>query len=291
MRKDKKVAVIGCGNMGEALIAGMTHRAVFPRTHITIFDASPERRNLIRTRHGVAVAKSTMEAVRVSDIIILAVKPQIIRKVLEESARAVNKSTLLISVAAGITLGFLESLLPPGTRVIRVMPNTPALIGEGAAALAGGTHATKSDMKLATEIFNSIGISVTVDESLMDAVTGLSGSGPAYVFIIIEALADAGVKLGIARDVALRLASQTLLGAARLCLAGEKTPGQLKDMVTSPGGSTMAGIKALEDGKIRGTLMNAVEAAAMRAREMGLQAKEQSSRGAAGTGARRKKER
>jgi len=175
----------------------------------------------------------------------------------------------VISIAAGVTISSVEGILGARARVVRVMPNTPSLAGEGAAALAPGSNATDEDLALARTIFDGLGLTVLVDESLMDAVTGLSGSGPAYGFIIIEALTDAGVKMGLSRETALKLAAQTMLGAAKLCLEDGRTPSQLKDMVTSPGGTTIEGIKALEKGGLRATLMDAVEAATLRSKALG----------------------
>ena len=190
-------------------------------------------------------------------------------EVLSGLAGVLGKSHLVISIAAGIPIPFIEDRLRKGVRVIRVMPNTPALVGEGMTALAAGSAATEADLAEARRIFDAVGLTVVVKEELMNAVTGLSGSGPAYVFIMIEALSDAGVRMGLSRDIALKLSAQTLLGAARLCLQAGKHPGELKDMVTSPAGTTIAGIKALEEGKIRATLIAAVEAATLRAKELG----------------------
>ena len=189
--------------------------------------------------------------------------------ILQETAAVIDKRKLIISIAAGISTQFIEGYLKKGVRVIRVMPNTPAMIGEGATAIAGGANAMEGDMALARYIFDAVGITVSVKEDLMDAVTGLSGSGPAYGFVIIDALAAGGVNMGLSRDIALKLAVQTLLGAAKLCLKGDKHPAELRDMVTSPGGTTIAGLKALEEGKLRATLMTAVEAATLRSKELG----------------------
>jgi pyrroline-5-carboxylate reductase len=269
MFKGKKISIIGGGNMGEVIAAGIVSAGLIPATDLTITDVVTERLDYLKKKYGIAVSSNNKTTVKGTDIVILAVKPQMMGTVLSELAPAVTKSKLIISIAAGIPVSLIEGYVKKGTPVIRVMPNTPALIGEGAAALAAGTTASEADLALARKIFDSVGVTVTVNEELMDAVTGLSGSGPAYGFIIIEALSDAGVKMGLARDVALKLAAQTMAGAAKLCLAGDRHPGQLKDMVTSPGGTTIAGIKALEEGKLRATLMEAVEAATLRSKELG----------------------
>jgi pyrroline-5-carboxylate reductase len=190
-------------------------------------------------------------------------------RVLGDIAPAADTSKLVISIAAGITIGRIEKLLTGNPRVIRVMPNTPALVLAGAAGIAAGTSAGKDDLDIAQEIFNAVGRAVVVEEKLMDAVTGLSGSGPAYVFMIIDALSDAGVKAGLPRPLALELAAQTVFGSAKMVLETKEHPAKLRDMVTSPGGTTIEGLHALEKGKLRATLMNAVEAATARSRELG----------------------
>ena len=269
MLKDKKVGLIGGGKMGEALAGGIVARGLFPASHVMVSDVVKERLEQLKRIYGVATATDNKRVAREVDILILAVKPQNMGDVLAELASVVGKAHLVISIAAGIPVKFIEERLEKGVRIIRAMPNTPALIGEGMAALAGGATATEADMAQARLIFDAVGLTVVVKEDLMNAVTGLSGSGPAYGFIMIEALSDAGVRMGLSRDVALKLAAQTLLGAAKLCLKGDRHPGELKDMVTSPAGTTIAGVKALEEGKIRATMMAAVEAATLRAGELG----------------------
>jgi pyrroline-5-carboxylate reductase len=269
MLKGKKIGIIGGGKMGSVLVSGIISCELIPASHVMASDVASERLADLNKTHGIDVTDDNSKLMKSSDIVILAVKPQNMPEVLEGIAGSFNKSKLIISIAAGISTKLIEGYLRTGARVIRVMPNTPALIGEGAAALALGANATVKDLDLARHIFEAVGITVSVKEELMDAVTGLSGSGPAYVFLIIEALADAGVNLGLSRDIALKLSAQTIMGAAKLCLAGNKHPAELKDMVTSPGGTTIAGLKALEEGKLRATLMAAVEAAAIRSRELG----------------------
>lgn len=269
MFKGKTVSIIGGGNMGEVIASGIVSSKLVPAKNVVVSDVVKERLDYLKKTYKVCIEADNTKAVKSADLIILAVKPQTMGEALTDIAPAVTKSKLVISIAAGIPTTFIEGYLKKGVRVIRVMPNTPALIGEGAAALAAGSNATDNDLALAQAIFDSVGITVIVKEDLMDTVTGLSGSGPAYGFIIIEALSDAGVKMGLTRDIALKLAAQTLVGAAKLCLRGDRHPGQLKDMVTSPGGTTIAGIKALEDGKLRATLIDAVEAATLRSKELG----------------------
>jgi len=264
----EKICIIGGGNMGEALAGGIISSGLAQAEDIAIHDILEERLAYFKNRYHVSVSKNISGAIETSDIVILAVKPQNMEKVLEDIAGAIGDK-LIISIAAGITLGFIEKHLGEKTRAVRVMPNTPALIGEGAAALAGGKNATDNDITTARRIFDSVGVTVVVKEELIDAVTGLSGSGPAYGFIIIDALANAGVSQGLEAETALKLAAQTMLGAAKLCLNGDKTPTQLTDMVTSPGGTTIEGIKALKAGKIRETLAAAVKAATKKSKELG----------------------
>jgi pyrroline-5-carboxylate reductase len=269
MAIDKKIAFLGGGNMAEALIKGLITSGTAKPDRIRISDPSADRREHLRKTYGVTVEKTNEDAARAADIIVLSVKPQVIGRVLSETAFLVDKTKLVISIAAGVTLAKLEDALPEFSHVVRVMPNTPALVLAGAAALAGGTHATADDIALAQGIFNSVGRAVIVEEKLMDAVTGLSGSGPAYVFLIIDALSDAGVKAGLPRPLALELAAQTVFGSAKMVLETKEHPAKLRDMVTSPGGTTIEGLHALEKGKLRATLMNAVEAATARSRELG----------------------
>jgi len=269
MAIDRTIAFLGGGNMAEALIKGLLAAGVVTADRMIVNDVSAERLEHLQKSYGVTVQKSQKDAVTTADIILLCVKPQIIDVVLAKISQAVDGSKLVISIAAGVTIARIEKMLSGGPRVIRVMPNTPALVLSGAAGIAAGRSATPEDLATAQQIFGAVGRAVIVDEKLMDAVTGLSGSGPAYVFTIIDALADAGVKQGIPRQLALELAAQTVLGAAKMVLETGEHPGKLRDMVTSPGGTTIEGLHMLEKGKLRATLMNAVEAATMRSRELG----------------------
>ncbi len=264
-----KVAIIGGGKMGEVIAIGIINNRLASPEDVTVADVLKERREFLKMEYGVKVTDRNAEAAGDADMIILAVKPQKIGGVLKDLSGLVDESKLVVTIAAGVPIGTIEKGLGKKTRIVRAMPNTPALVNEGATALAKGENASELDLELAKALFDAVGVAVVVDEELLDAVTGLSGSGPAYGFIIIDALADAGVLMGLARDVALKLAAQTMLGAAKLCLTSEKHPGELRDMVTSPGGTTITGVKALEKGKIRATLMNAVEAATLRSKELG----------------------
>ena len=268
MTTNKKIAFIGGGNMAEALIKGLIAAGTAKPDHILVTDVSVDRLAHLHTTYGVQ-QRGNVEAAREADIILLCVKPQVVERVLADISSAVDAKKLVISIAAGIVIAKIEKGLKETSHVVRVMPNTPALVLAGAAALAGGKHATSDDLALAQSIFNSVGRAVIVEEKLMDAVTGLSGSGPAYVFMIIDALSDAGVKAGLPRQLALELAAQTVYGAAKMVLETKEHPGKLRDMVTSPGGTTIEGLHALEKGKLRATLMNAVEAATTRSRELG----------------------
>jgi pyrroline-5-carboxylate reductase len=268
MLKGKKVAIIGGGKMGSIIAQGLITHKIVSTKDITITDIDAARLKLLRSSLKLKVSRDNENTVRCADIIILAVKPQNMAVTLNEVSPAVNKSKVVISIAAGITTNFIEKSLTKGVRVVRVMPNTPALVGEGAAAIAAGSHAKANDIKLTRAIFNAVGISVEIKEKLMDAVTGLSGSGPAYFFLIIEAMIEAGLKTGLSRNLAKQLATQTMLGAARLCLQSDKEPSQLREMVTSPNGTTFAGLKVMEEKNIRAIIIAAIEAATKRSKEL-----------------------
>ena len=268
MKIEGTVGFVGTGNMAEALIRGLLHAKVVTAAQVVGSDPRPERCEELRKKYGITTTTDNLEVARRSSILVAAVKPQVMQPVLAEIADSLQPETLVISIAAGIPLAVLEASLP-GRRVVRTMPNTPALVGAGATAIAAGGHATAADLAAAKRIFESVGLVVTLDESQLDAVTGLSGSGPAYMFLIIEALSDAGVKVGLSRYNALALAAQTVLGSAKLLLETGEHPGRLKDMVTSPGGTAIAGLHTLEEGGLRTTLINAVEAATKRSRELG----------------------
>lgn len=270
MLADKTISFIGTGNMGEALVSGLLGNGSTRPEQIICSDANPVKLEAMGTKYGVRTMADNIAAVRDADIVIYAVKPQILAKVLRQTADSLDMSKLVISIAAGVPLAAIESCLEKKLRLIRVMPNICAFVGESASAVAGGDNASSEDVKVAMAIFDAVGKTVFIGENyLMDAITGLSGSGSAYIFMIIDAMADAGVKMGLARQDALFLSAQTVLGAAKLLLESKEHPGQLKDRVTSPGGTAIAGIHTLEKGGLRTTLINAVEAATARSRELG----------------------
>jgi pyrroline-5-carboxylate reductase len=269
MSTELTIGFLGAGKMALALAKGFTQANLVTPQNLRAADPVDAARAAFAKELGCETASGNRELVNASRVVILAVKPDQVGDVLEEIAEVFTENHLLISIAAGVTLGRLESSLAENARVIRVMPNTPALIGASASAYALGAAAQLQDAELAQELFSSIGLAFRVREKLLDAVTGLSGSGPAYVFAIIDALSDGGVAAGLPRDIATQLAAQTLLGAARLVLETGKHPGELKDMVTSPGGTTIEGLHELEKGGVRGALINAVRAAADKARVLG----------------------
>jgi pyrroline-5-carboxylate reductase len=270
MLNSKKIGMIGTGNMGVALIDGLIRSGATNAENIICFDTSERQLESVRDRFKITTAADNIAVVEAADIIIYAIKPQIMASVLKETADHLDMSKLVISIAAGVPLAAIESLLNKDLRLIRVMPNVAVAVREGATAIAAGGHASEEDVRLTMAIFDSVGKSVFLKENyLMDAITGLSGSGPAYIFMIVDALADAGVKVGLSRKDALFLASQTILGAAKLLIETGSHPGELKDSVTSPGGTAIAGLHTLEKGGLRTTLINAVEAAANRSKELG----------------------
>ncbi len=263
----QRIAFLGGGNMAEALIRGLLEQKRYGPADICVSDISGDRLAFLRDTYGVNTAPANRDAAADADVVVLAVKPHQINAVVKECAAELT-GRLVVSIAAGVSL---EAMLATGVkaRFVRVMPNTPALIGAGVSALCGAADVSPEDMTLVRDIFSAVGRAVDLPaESLMDAVTGLSGSGPAYVFLFIEALADGGVKAGLPRPLALELAAQTVAGAARLVAESGKHPGELKDMVTSPAGTTIAGVHTLEKHAFRGAVTSAVEAAAQRSREL-----------------------
>ena len=268
MSVNKTIGFIGAGNMAEAMIRGLLRGSDFAPAQITASGPREERVRELREAYKInATVDNRIPAA--AQIVVLSVKPQILSRVLDEVADTIQSETLVISIAAGVPVAAIQARLAAGTRVVRAMPNTPALVDAAATAIAGGEHARESDLEDAKRIFDAIGLTVILEETQLDAVTGLSGSGPAYVFLILEALSDAGVKVGLSRRTAQLLAAQTVLGSAKLLLETNEHPGRLKDMVTSPGGTAITGLHTLEAGGVRTTLMNAVEAATRRSRELG----------------------
>ncbi len=258
---------VGAGKMALALLQGMVRAGVASPDRISAHDPSPGSTKTLAAL-GVESLASNLDLAHRSQVLVLAVKPQIMPQVLGELETVITADHLVISVAAGVPLATLSAGLGPNPRLIRVMPNTPALVGEGASAFCLGPRASPEDETLVRNCLSSVGRVLRVPETLMDAVTGLSGSGPAFVYVMIEALADGGVRAGLPRDAALLLAAQTVLGAAKMVLETGQHPGALKDEVASPGGTTIAGLHALERGGIRATLIDAVEAAWKRSAEL-----------------------
>ncbi|HEV8550022.1 MAG TPA: pyrroline-5-carboxylate reductase [Polyangiaceae bacterium] len=266
---DTCIGFVGGGNMAAALVRGLLASGRVAPAAVRVSDPSEARRSALARDHGIQTEESNAAVARFATVVVLAVKPGFVAAALGSIAGALAPGTLVISIAAGVPLAALEGLLPAGTHVVRAMPNTAATALAGATAFAAGSHATREDLEQARELFESVGTAVVVDEALLDAVTGLAGSGPAYVMLVIEALADGGVKMGLPREAALALAAQTVYGSAKLLLETKEHPARLKDMVTSPGGTTIAGLHALESGGLRAALMDAVERATLRSRELG----------------------
>lgn len=264
----QRFGFIGAGKMATALAHGLTAAKLTAGDRILAYDPFPAAAADFTTACGGQIAHSNAAAALAADVVVLAVKPQQMAGVMHELHGKVD-GKLIVSVAAGVTLATLASGLGSGARYIRVMPNTPCLVGRGASAFALGHGATPADAELTAQMLGAVGRAYRLEEKLLDAVTGLSGSGPAFVYVMIEALADGGVRMGLPRDVALGLAAQTVCGAATMVLETGLHPGVLKDQVTSPGGTTIAGLQALETGAVRGDLMAAVEAAARRSAELG----------------------
>ena len=258
-----RIGIIGGGNMGRAIIEGINEQYT-----VCVCEKDKRRAGQLKRKYGI-VAGDLEAVVKRSQVIILAVKPQVMREVLDDLAPVVTSDQLLISIAAGISIAFITSHVGNDKRIIRAMPNTPVQIGLGAVALCNGGAATPDDLGVAQSFFNAVGVSVIVQEHHLDAVTGLSGSGPAYIFLLIEALTDGGVKMGLPRDIAQALVLQTVIGAGRMVWETGEHPGKLKDLVTSPGGTPIAGLHVLENKGVRGAFIDAVAAATERSRELG----------------------
>lgn len=264
----KKIGFIGLGKIGEALALGLVERAGVRREDIAGSVRHAESLERIRRRSGLAATTRNLEVVECSEILILATKPQAVPTVLAEIGPRVRREQLFVSIAASVPTAFIEARLAEPAPVVRVMPNTPCLLGDGMSVLCKGKQATDADLAAARAIFDAVGKTAILDERLLDAVTGLSGSGPAYIYLVIEALAEGGVKLGIPRETSTLLAAQTVLGAARMVLETKEHPALLKDVVTTPAGCTIDGLLELEEGKLRVTLVKAVVKAAERARQL-----------------------
>jgi pyrroline-5-carboxylate reductase len=264
-----RVGFLGAGQMAAALARGWLASGLISPTTCKASDPVPAARTRFQEQTGCAATADNREVVATSDVLVLAVKPQTMPALLEEIRHAVTERHVIISIAAGITLKQLADGLLANYRLVRVMPNTPCLVGESAAGFATGPGAKPEDAAVVEKLFNAVGKAFALPESLLDAVTGLSGSGPAFVYVLIDALADGGVRMGLPRDAALTLAAQTVLGSARMVLETKQHPMVLKDAVASPGGTTIAGLQALERGGFRAALMDAVEAATRRSTELG----------------------
>jgi pyrroline-5-carboxylate reductase len=267
--KGKKIGFIGAGNMAEAIIRGLLKSRTVAADQVTAADVMPERLEFMQTRYGIATTSDNCALVSGSDVCVLAVKPQVVDQVLAPIAPHSDASKLVISIVAGLTVTVMADALGAGTRIIRTVPNTPVFVGEGMVALASDGPAAKEDYDIAEAIFAPVARIVSIEEKFMDAAIGVAGSGPAYGFLMIEALSDGGVKMGLPRPIALEMAAQTLLGSAKMCLESGRHTGQLKDMVTSPGGTTIAALHKMEAGGVRSALMDAVEAATRRSEELG----------------------
>ncbi|HEX4337179.1 MAG TPA: pyrroline-5-carboxylate reductase [Polyangiaceae bacterium] len=267
--KTIRIGFLGGGNMAGALVASLLESKIVSADQLGVAEPVAARRAELEQKHGIETTASNADVVRSANVVVLAVKPQVLTAVLTECGGSIGPDHLVVSLVAGTPISVLESRLGPGARVVRAMPNTAALARAGATALARGSSATDEDVDVARSLFDAVGKTVVLEERHLDAVTGLSGSGPAYVMLFIEALADGGVKMGLPRDVALLLAAQTVYGSAKLLVESGQHPATLKDMVTSPGGTTITGLSVLEAAGVRGSLMAAVEAATLRATELG----------------------
>jgi pyrroline-5-carboxylate reductase len=266
---DKTIAVLGAGNMGTAVLRGILASGWGRKGRLIASHPKAAKAGAIRKELGIRVVASNLEAARAADILILSVKPQILEPVLREIVPAISSATLVLSIAAGFPTGRIESIVGDRVPVVRAMPNVAAVVRLSATVLCAGRHVKARDLARARKIFESIGIVVDLPEYQLDAVTGLSGSGPMYVFQIIEGLSDAGVRVGLSRDVASALTVQTVLGAARMAEVMKIHPAVMKDMVTSPGGTAIAALHSLERNRLRAILMDAVEVATARSKELG----------------------
>jgi len=264
----RKLALIGAGKLGEGLLTGILGSQLVPVGHVEATVAHPPRADYLAEKYGIKAHTNNALAVSGADLVLICLKPQQVKGFLREVKRKLKKDAVIISAAASVTTSLIEREIGRPTRVVRAMPNTPCLIRQGMTALAAGQHATQDDMRLAREIFSSMGRTVVVDEKHMDAITGLSASGPAYVYMIIESLAEAGVKMGLPRDLSTELSAQTLLGASAMVLHTGEHPAKLKDIVTTPAGCTIDGLLELEEGGLRVTLIKAVVRAGERAMQL-----------------------
>ncbi len=269
MLKGKNIGLVGGGNMAEALIKGLILSKICSSDRLFVSDIRSERLDYLKTTYSIKAFKDNAEMVNQSDIIILAVKPQDIKTAISEFRDALRDETLIISIAAGITTAFLKQCLAKKIPTIRVMPNTAALALASMSAISKGPYATDRHLEMAEALFRGIGETLVLPEKMMDAVTGLSGSGPAYICLFIEGLVDGGVKMGLTREVALKLAIQTVFGTGKLLKETGEHPAILKEKVASPGGTTIFGLHALEVTRVKGALVSAVEAATKQSQALG----------------------
>lgn len=268
-RVDRKIGFLGAGKMATALAQGWIDAGLVENDQLIASDPYPAAREQFQQQTQSAVTDNNLEVIENSEVIILAIKPQVIHDLLVEIQEAIKPEHLLVSIAAGVSIDDIQRNLGERRRVIRVMPNTPCLVGAMAAGFSPASDANEDDVQLVNTLLNAVGVAFQLPESLLDAVTGLSGSGPAFVAVMIEALTDGGVRMGLPRDVAGALATQTVLGTAKMAMDHQLHPSTIKDMVTSPGGTTIAGLHALERAGVRAGLMDAVESATLRSMELG----------------------
>ena len=264
----KELGIIGVGKIGSALISRFITSKIIDRSQIIVYDIDDSKLNERSKEFNIECAENNLTLVKSAKYVLIAVIPQVIDKVLGEIASEVTEQHTIVSIAAGVSINHIKKFITKDVGIIRIMTNTPALVGAAATALSSNKDIKEDEVEYVKNLFNSVGIVVELDESLLDAVTGLSGSGPAYIFIMIEALADGGVKMGIPRDISQKLAAQTLLGSAKLLLETNKHPGELKDMVATPGGTTITAIHEIESAKLRATLIRAVEAATIKSKSL-----------------------
>ncbi len=263
-----ELGIIGAGNMGSSILKGVTSSNFLVNEDITIFDLNKEKVDELVKKYGIKKAKSENEIAKESNILILSVKPNIVPKVLEKIKGDLTEKTIILSIAAGINIKFIENIVGTDKKIIRTMPNTPAQVMEGMTAVSFNQNIQENEKKIIFKLLDSFGKSIEIEEKLMHVYTGISGSLPAYVYMFMEALADGGVLEGMPRNKAYEIIAQTVLGSAKMMLETGKHPGVLKDEVTSPGGTTIAALKVLEDGKFRGTVMEAVKACTEKSKEM-----------------------
>ena len=266
--KEKKVVFIGCGNMGSALVSGTLGSGLISKDKVLVTDIRPKQLDEIKKKEGVSTTENNREAVEKSDIIVLAVKPQVMESVLSEIKDVVTEDKVIISIAAGITTGFIEKILGKEVPVVRVMPNTPALVKTGASGLSPGKYAGEEEEAIAEQMMLRVGIVVKVPEEMLDAVTALSGSGPAYIFYIIESLIEAGMEMRLPEDDVRKLVEQTVLGAVKMVMETGESPQVLRAKVTSPGGTTEAALEYLKEKGFQKALIAAVKEAAIRSKEL-----------------------